>query len=84
MANFTIRNLDEDLKTRLRVAAALNGHSMEEETRHILRRALTDNSAASQGLGSLIAARFANIAPEEEVIDIPIPARTELASAVEF
>lgn len=84
MANLTIRNLDEDLKTRLRVAAALNGHSMEEETRQILRRALTDNTAASQGLGSLIAQRFASIAQEDEVAELTIPPRTELASAVEF
>ena len=39
MASITIRNLDDQIKERLRVEAALNGHSMEEEARLILRRA---------------------------------------------
>ena len=37
MASITIRNLDDDVKTRLRVRAADNGRSMEEEVRRILR-----------------------------------------------
>ena len=37
MASITIRNLDDDVKTRLRVRAADNGRSMEEEARLILR-----------------------------------------------
>jgi plasmid stability protein len=40
MASITIRNLDDQIKERLRIEAALNGHSMEEEARLILRRAL--------------------------------------------
>ncbi|MBS04133.1 MAG: hypothetical protein CMQ24_15705 [Gammaproteobacteria bacterium] len=40
MASITIRNLDDELKERLRVRAATCGHSMEEEARIILRRAL--------------------------------------------
>ena len=40
MASITIRNLDEDLKQRLRVRAAEHGHSMEQEARNILRVAL--------------------------------------------
>ncbi|MDE2751091.1 MAG: hypothetical protein OXI83_00810 [Gemmatimonadota bacterium] len=38
MASITIRNLDDGLKRRLRVRAAENGRSMEEEARDILRR----------------------------------------------
>ncbi|MEL6339464.1 MAG: plasmid stabilization protein [Myxococcota bacterium] len=37
MASITIRNLDDSLKQRLRVRAAENGRSMEEEVREILR-----------------------------------------------
>jgi len=37
MASITIRNLDDDVKTRLRVRAADSGRSMEEEVRLILR-----------------------------------------------
>ena len=40
MASITIRNLDDNVKTRLRVRAADNGRSMEEEARLILRDAV--------------------------------------------
>ena len=41
MASITIRNLDDDVKTRLRVRAAEHHRSMEEEVRIILRDAVT-------------------------------------------
>ena len=44
MASITIRNLEDGLKTRLRVRAAEHGHSMEEEARCILRDALDRKS----------------------------------------
>ena len=37
MASITIRHLDDDVKTQLRVRASANGRSMEEEARIILR-----------------------------------------------
>ena len=40
LASITIRNLDEDLKQRLRIRAAEHGHSMEQEARNILAAAL--------------------------------------------
>ncbi|HJU16725.1 MAG TPA: plasmid stabilization protein [Stellaceae bacterium] len=40
MASITIRNLEDGLKTRLRIRAAEHGRSMEEEARSILREAL--------------------------------------------
>jgi|SRR6185369_15008849 plasmid stability protein len=40
MASITIRNLDDDLKKRLRVRAAEHGRSMEAEAREILRETL--------------------------------------------
>lgn len=42
MASMTIRNLDDDIKQRLRVQAAEHGRSMEEEALAILRMALTE------------------------------------------
>ncbi len=39
MASLTIRQLDDDTKTRLRLRAAQNGRSMEDEARTILRQA---------------------------------------------
>jgi plasmid stability protein len=60
MASITIRNLDDDLKRRLRVRAAENGRSMEEEAREILRQALGQPSAPVN-LGQSIHARFAGL-----------------------
>lgn len=40
MASITVRNLDEGLKRRLRIRAAGNGNSMEQEVREILTEAL--------------------------------------------
>ncbi len=46
MATLTVRNLDDDLKSTLRVQAARHGQSMEEEVRSILRQALTQATPA--------------------------------------
>ena len=40
MPSLTVRNIDEDLKQRLKEQAAKHGCSMEEEVRRILRVAL--------------------------------------------
>jgi phosphopantothenoylcysteine decarboxylase/phosphopantothenate--cysteine ligase len=45
MASLTIRQLDEDTKTRLRLQAAQNGRSMEDEARTILRQAAAGRAA---------------------------------------
>ena len=54
MASITIRNLDNDVKTRLRVRASANGRSMEEEARMILAEAVDREPAPRQGLGTAI------------------------------
>jgi antitoxin FitA len=59
MATLTIRQLDEKIKTRLRVRAAHHGRSMEEEAREILRSALTASSPAKGNLAETIRQRFA-------------------------
>ncbi len=40
MNQLTVRGIDDDLKRQLRIRAAENGRSMEEEVRQILRHAL--------------------------------------------
>ena len=60
MASITIRNLDDDLKPRLRVLAAENGRSMEAEVREILRHVVSPPSAP-RNLGQSIHERFAAI-----------------------
>jgi plasmid stability protein len=44
MATLTIRNIDDSVKERLRIMAATHGHSMEEEARLILKRAVGGTS----------------------------------------
>ena len=50
MASITIRNLDDDVKTRLCVRAAGNARSMEEEARLILRDAVSEGRTVPRGL----------------------------------
>lgn len=71
MASITIRNLDDDVKARLRIAAARHGCSMEEEVRRILRRTLAVEDGASQ-LGTRIHKRFAEL----DGLDLPDPDRS--------
>ncbi|MYB18912.1 MAG: plasmid stabilization protein [Holophagales bacterium] len=54
MASITVRNLDEGVKRRLRVRAADNGRSMEEEVRLILREAVKRDAEPEKGLGTAI------------------------------
>ena len=49
MASITIRNLDDDVKTRLRKRAAGHGRSMEEEARLILAHAVEREAAPPRG-----------------------------------
>lgn len=79
MATLTIRNLDDDLKARLRVEAAQHGHSMEEEVRSILRRALIQPSTAA-GLGSRIHQRFSALGGA----DLDLPARQDKPRAADL
>ena len=58
MASITIRNLDDEVKTRLQVRAANNGRSMEEEVRLILREAVGPESMPAKGLGTAIHGLF--------------------------
>ncbi len=70
MANITIRNLDDGIRTRLRVRAAGNGHSMEEEVRQILRRAV-GGKARSRDLASIIRSHFG----PSNGVDLELPPR---------
>jgi len=54
MASITVRNLDDAVKTRLRVRAAGNRRSMEEEVRLILREAVEREVIPEKGLGTAI------------------------------
>ncbi len=70
MASITIRNLDEDIRTRLRVRAAGKGHSMEEEVRQILRKAV-GRAKRSRDLASIVRSHFG----AENGVDLELPER---------
>lgn len=59
MAQFIVRDLEDDVKVRLKRRAARHGRSMEEEVRTILRNAVKEENRPVSKLGSRIAARFA-------------------------
>ncbi len=73
MASITIRNLEDDIKQRLRVRAALHGRSMEEEARDILRRVL----AEAEPPRNLTAAIRSRLSPAARA-DIELPTREPL------
>lgn len=70
MATITIRNLEDDVKTRLRVRAAGHGHSMEEEVRQILRRAV-GRQENSRDLLSIVRSHFG----PANGVDLELPPR---------
>jgi antitoxin FitA len=58
MAQFVVRDLEEEVKARLKRRAERHGRSMEEEIRHILRNAVKESGRPINSLGSRIASRF--------------------------
>ncbi len=59
MAQLVVRNLEEDVKIRLKRRAARHGRSMEDEVRDILRDAVKNENRKAEGLGTRLARRFA-------------------------
>lgn len=68
MANLTIRQLDEDVKERLRRRAAANGVSMEEEARKALQNWVA-RVEPREGMGTRIRRRFAPLGGVE--LEVP-------------
>ncbi|UEM22885.1 plasmid stabilization protein [Skermanella mucosa] len=80
MATITIRNLEDAMKARLRVRAAHHGRSMEEEARHILRAALTEEGQSPVHLGESIRRRFEPFGG----VELPDPGREILRDPPDF
>lgn len=70
MAQVVVRQLEEDVKLRLKRRAESHGRSMEEEVREILRNAVRTKSRPAAGLGSRIAARFRTTGLEAELPEL--------------
>src|SRR6516162_2117312 len=78
MATLTIRNVDVEVKERLRVRAARHGRSMEAEARSILREAVSgDRDQPEPNLAEAIRRRFAPLGGVDleplppELVDTP-------------
>lgn len=69
----TVRNLEDDVEHRLRVRAASNGRSMEEEAQAILKDALREDQE-ERGLATAI---HELVAPYGG-IELDIPPRNDL------
>jgi antitoxin FitA len=54
MASITIRNLEAGTKRKLKIRAAMNGRSMEQEAREILKSALAQSSKKKANLAERI------------------------------
>jgi plasmid stability protein len=73
VAQLLVRNIEDDVKERLRLRAARHGHSIEEEVRDILRAAADADDTARAGkggIGSRIAARFTGLGLTEDIAEL--------------
>jgi plasmid stability protein len=81
MATLTIRKLDDDLKEKLRVRAALHGRSMEAEVREILQSTL-ESPVPEKGFGTWLHEQFREAGLVG--LNLELPPRTEPARFVDF
>jgi plasmid stability protein len=79
MGTLVIRDLDDEVKARLRVQAAEHGRSMEAEARAILAAAVSGRRPKRQ-LGSHIREQFADL----HGVELSVPPRSEPARAADF
>ena len=80
MASITVRNLSDGVKRRLRIRAAENGRSMEEEARVILREAVGREETPAKGLGTAIHKLFKPFGG----VELEIPPREPLREPPRF
>ena len=80
MASITIRNLDDDLKTRLDVRAMEHGRSMEEEVRTILREAVDAGKATPKDLAAFTHECFAPL----DGVELELPSRDPMRAPPDF
>lgn len=79
MAAVSIRNLDDDVKERLRMRAASHGRSMESEIRAILVEAVTE-PGDHPGMLATLMERLGDLGG----VELELPARTTAARAADL
>ena len=75
MATLTIRNIDPEVKKRVRVRAAENGRSMEAELRQIINDAVGNAPDATQETGRDLAEAIRRRFAPYGGVDLDIPPR---------
>jgi antitoxin FitA len=80
MASITIRKLPENTKRRLRIRAARNGRSMEQEARELLETGLARADSEPENLGEAIRQIFAPLGG----VNLKIPPRRGKIREISF
>ena len=70
MAQFTVRNLEDDIHQKLRSMAQSQGQNLEEFVRELLRSVVLKSAATPNNLGTKIAKRFAKIGLIEPITEL--------------
>ncbi|MEO6596512.1 MAG: Arc family DNA-binding protein [Planctomycetota bacterium] len=69
MAQLIVRNLEDDIRDKLRALAAEHGRSMEEEVREILRTAVLAATQPLEKLGTRLVERFRGCNLEDDEVE---------------
>ncbi len=80
MPSITVRNLDDEVKRKLRIRAAEHGCSMEAEVREILAKAVADSVPERGNLGTRIHRRFKAIGG----VNLELPPRVSVREPPSF
>lgn len=80
MAQFTVRNVDDDVHRKLRELAYSRGLSLEEFVRELLRKVVLERAAAPKKLGTKISRRYSKIGLRQPIAEL----RGQLAAPVDF
>lgn len=70
MAQLVVRNLESDVKEKLRRRAQRHGRSTEEEVRDILRSAVKGEDLPPPPLGTRLKSRFARFRLAEDIPEL--------------
>ena len=70
MGQLVVRNLDDDVKAKLRERARQHGRSTEEEVREILRNAVRGEVKPAEPIGKRLRALFEDIGLEQDIPEV--------------
>jgi antitoxin FitA len=70
VAQFVVRNIEAEVKSRLQRRAKRHGRSMEEEVRDILRNAAKEEDSPFRALGTEIASLFRKVGLDADIHEL--------------